>query len=64
MDKKNNMHLFCLKKKKNCPEGICTIQGCVMPGDNGRCFISLAGWLRPEIYRSLGRVKMNHCKHG
>lgn len=35
-----------------------------MPGDNGRCFISFAHWLRPKIYRSLGRVKTNHHKHG
>jgi len=35
-----------------------------MPGDNGRRFISFARWLRLKIYRSLGRVKMNHCQHG
>lgn len=33
-----------------------------MPGNNRRCFINCACWLRLKIYRSLGRVKMDHCR--
>lgn len=54
------MHLFCGEKKKILFRAFVLFKAVRCLGTTGGVFS--ACWLRPKIYRSVGRVRMNHCK--